>query len=79
MALLAAVTLAAPTLPLAAQTDQRVVRDLSFEGNKSIDSYTLASAIATSRSGYLARVWWVRWLGLLYCLGCAAGCRWMGW
>lgn len=64
MALLAAVTLAAPLLPLAAQSEQRVVRGLSFEGNTSIDSYTLSSAIATSPSAWLARAWWVRWLGL---------------
>jgi outer membrane protein assembly complex protein YaeT len=64
MALFAAVTLAAPLTPLAAQTDQRVVRGLSFEGNKSIDSYTLGSAIATTPSAWLARAWWVRWLGL---------------
>ncbi|HYK11787.1 MAG TPA: BamA/TamA family outer membrane protein [Gemmatimonadales bacterium] len=64
MALFAAVTLAAPTLPLAAQTDQRVVRGLSFVGNQSIDSYTLSSAIATTPSAWLARTWWVRWLGL---------------
>jgi len=64
MALLAAVTLAAPLAPLAAQNDQRVVRGLSFEGNKSIDSYTLSSAIATTPSAWLARAWWVRWLGL---------------
>lgn len=64
MALLAAVTLAAPLLPLAAQNDQRVVRGLSFEGNESIDTYTLRSAIATSNSAWLARVGWVKWLGL---------------
>ena len=64
MALFAAVTLAAPLIPLAAQNDQRVVRGLSFEGNKSIDSYTLSSAIATTPSAWLARAWWVRWLGL---------------
>lgn len=64
MALLAAVTLAAPLLPLAAQNDQRAVLGLSFEGNKALDDYTLASAIATSPSGWLASTWWVRWLGL---------------
>lgn len=64
MALLAAVTLAAPLLPLAAQNDQRVVRGLSFEGNRSIDTYTLKSAIATTPSAWLASAWWVRWLGL---------------
>lgn len=64
MALLAAVTLAASAVPLAAQTDQRVVRGLSFEGNHAIDDYTLSSAIATSPSAWLARVGWVRWLGL---------------
>ena len=57
MALFAAVTLAAPLIPLAAQNDQRVVRGLSFEGNKSIDSYTLSSAIATTPSAWLARAW----------------------
>jgi len=64
MALLAAVSLAAPVVPLAAQIEQRVVRQLSFEGNHAIDGYTLASAIATSNSAWLARAWWVRWLGL---------------
>jgi len=64
MALLAAVSLAAPTVPLAAQLEQRVVRQLSFEGNHAIDDYTLASAIATSNSAWLARAWWVRWIGL---------------
>ncbi|HWZ28686.1 MAG TPA: POTRA domain-containing protein, partial [Gemmatimonadales bacterium] len=64
MALLAAVTLAAPAVPLTGQTDQRVVRGLSFEGNHAIDDYTLSSAIATSQSAWLARVGWVRWLGL---------------
>ncbi|HTY05257.1 MAG TPA: BamA/TamA family outer membrane protein [Gemmatimonadales bacterium] len=64
MALLAAVSLAAPVVPLAAQLEQRVVRQLSFEGNHAIDAYTLSSAIATSNSAWLARSWWVRWLGL---------------
>lgn len=64
MALLAAVTLAASAVPLAAQTDQRVVRRLSFEGNHSIDSYTLGSAISTSQSSWFARAWLVRSLGL---------------
>jgi outer membrane protein insertion porin family len=64
MALLAAVTLAAPAVPLAAQSDQRVVRRLSFEGNESIDAYTLGSAISTSQSSWFARVWGVRSLGL---------------
>lgn len=64
MALLAAVSLAAPSMSLAAQGEQRVIRGLSFEGNQSIDSYTLSSAIATSESAWLARAWWVRWLGL---------------
>jgi len=64
MALLAAVTLAASAVPLAAQTDQRVVRGLSFQGNHAIDDFTLSSAIATSSSAWLASAWWVRWLGL---------------
>jgi outer membrane protein assembly complex protein YaeT len=42
-----------------------VVRDLDFEGNHAIDGYTLSISIATSRSSFAARVWWIRWLGFL--------------
>src|SRR3989442_1610936 len=57
--------LAAAPLPLAAQQEQRVVRGLSFDGNKAIDGYTLSTAIATSNSSFFASVWWLRWIGLL--------------
>ncbi len=62
--MLVAVLAAAP-LPLAAQQEQRVVRGLSFDGNKAIDSYTLSTAIATSNSSFFASVWWLRWIGFL--------------
>src|SRR2546427_4935216 len=57
--------LAAAPLPLATQQEQRVVRGLSFDGNKAIDDYTLSTAIATSNSSFFASVWWLRWIGLL--------------
>ena len=50
--------------PLAAQEDQRVVRQLEFEGNRALDDNTLEIAIATSSSSWFARVAAVRWLGL---------------
>ncbi|MBI1967626.1 MAG: BamA/TamA family outer membrane protein [Gemmatimonadetes bacterium] len=62
--LLVAVTAAARTSLAAQQVQQRVVRDLSFEGNRAIDDYTLSTAIATSASSWAARYWWVRWIGL---------------
>jgi outer membrane protein assembly complex protein YaeT len=61
LALFAAVTAAAP---LAAQQEQRVVRELSFQGNHALDDYTLSTAIATSRSSAFARLWWLRWAHL---------------
>src|SRR5256712_13832692 len=57
--------LAAAPLPLAAQQEQRVVRGLSFDGNRAIDDYTLSTAIATSNSSFFASVWWLRWIGFL--------------
>src|SRR2546428_5105384 len=57
--------LAAAPLPLATQQEQRVVRGLSFDGNKAIDDYTLSTAIATSNSSFFASVWWLRWIGFL--------------
>src|SRR5579859_2134072 len=63
-ALLVAVVSAAPLAPAAAQQEQRVVRELQFEGNHALDSYTLSSAIATSNSSWFATSWLVRWLGL---------------
>jgi len=59
------VATALAVIPLAAQQPEpRVVRELSFEGNHAIDSYTLSAAIATSRSSYFASVWWLRWTRL---------------
>jgi len=55
--------LAASTV-LPAQEQERVVRGLSFVGNKALDDYTLESAIATTKSSAWARYWIVRWLGL---------------
>ncbi|MBI3982353.1 MAG: BamA/TamA family outer membrane protein [Gemmatimonadetes bacterium] len=58
-------------LPLAAWAQDRapadepgvVVRELSFEGNQFFDDYTLRNSIATTRSGFLARVSVVREIG----------------
>jgi len=55
--------LAAPTV-LSAQDQERVVRGLSFDGNRALDDYTLASAIATTSSSWWATYWLVRWMGL---------------
>jgi len=52
------------TTVLAAQEQERVVRGLSFVGNRSLDDYTLESAIATTKSSAWARYGIVRWLGL---------------
>jgi outer membrane protein insertion porin family len=52
------------TTVLAAQEQERVVRGLSFVGNKALDDYTLESAIATTKSSAWARYGIVRWLGL---------------
>ncbi len=60
--LLLAVLAASTVLP--AQEQERVVRGLSFVGNSALDDYTLESAIATTKSGWWARKWYVRWLGL---------------
>ncbi|MGH7751205.1 MAG: POTRA domain-containing protein, partial [Gemmatimonadales bacterium] len=43
---------------------ERVVRHLDFVGNRALDDYTLASVIATTNSGWFARYWLVRWIGL---------------
>ena len=62
--LLIALSAAAP-LPLAAQQEpQRVVRDLSFEGNHALDDYTLRTAISTSSSSWFARAFLIRYFGL---------------
>ncbi|HEU4647965.1 MAG TPA: BamA/TamA family outer membrane protein [Gemmatimonadales bacterium] len=44
--------------------EQRVVRQLKFEGNSAISSETLASVIGTSSSSWFARYGLVRWIGL---------------
>lgn len=61
--LLLLAALAAPTV-LAAQDQGRVVRGLTFYGNRAIDDYTLASAIATTKSSWWATFVLVRWTGL---------------
>lgn len=57
-------TAAAATTVLPAQDQERVVRGLSFAGNRALDDLTLASAIATTGSSWWARTSWIRWLGL---------------
>src|SRR3954471_23397802 len=54
----------AATTVLFAQEQGRVVRGLTFVGNRALDNYTLESAIATTKSSAWARYWPVRWLGL---------------
>ena len=41
-----------------------VVRQLSFEGNRFIDDYTIVTSIATSPSSLVARWWLTRWMGV---------------
>jgi len=55
--------LAASTV-LSAQDQERVVRGLSFDGNRAIDGLTLESVIATTKSSAWASRWYLRWLGL---------------
>jgi outer membrane protein assembly complex protein YaeT len=52
------------TTVLSAQDQERVVRGLSFVGNRALDDVTLESAIATTKSSAWARYGIVRWLGL---------------
>ncbi|MGH7673237.1 MAG: hypothetical protein ACREMC_10070, partial [Gemmatimonadales bacterium] len=60
--MLVALSLAASSL--AAQDDQeRVVRQLTFAGNRALDDYTLSTAIGTSSSSWAARIWPNRALG----------------
>ena len=61
--LLLLAALAAPTV-LSAQDQERVVRGLSFVGNRALDKLTLESRIATTKSSGWASSWIVRWLGL---------------
>jgi outer membrane protein insertion porin family len=46
------------------QQDQRVVRQLGFEGNRAISDEVLSAAIATTNSSWFARNFFFRWLGL---------------
>src|SRR4051812_37379119 len=48
----------------AQQPGQRVVRQLSFEGNRAIADEVLAAAIVTTNSSWFARAFFFRWLGL---------------
>ena len=50
--------------PAGAQEPERVVRQLSFEGNNAISDEVLASGIATTNSSWFARAFLVRALGL---------------
>ena len=59
---LALLLTAAP--PAGAQEAGRVVRRLSFDGNKAISDELLASAISTTNSSWFARTFLFRWLGL---------------
>ena len=55
--------LAALTVPARAQGGH-VVREVSFEGNRAIDDYTLGTVIATTESSWWASEPVVRWIGL---------------
>jgi outer membrane protein insertion porin family len=46
------------------QQNQRVVRQLNFEGNRAIADEVLAAAIVTTNSSWFARTFFFRWLGL---------------
>jgi len=61
--LLLLAALAASTV-LSAQEQERVVRELAFDGNRALEDLTLESAIATTKSSWWARSPLVRWLGL---------------
>lgn len=50
--------------PAVAQTQPRVVRGLTFQGNRSLSNALLSSSIATTASSWFARVGLVRWIGL---------------
>ncbi len=59
-----AAALALGAAPAAAQEGGRVVRQLRFEGNRSIDRAVLAASIRTTSSSWFATTPLVRWLGL---------------
>ncbi|MBA3319213.1 MAG: BamA/TamA family outer membrane protein [Gemmatimonadales bacterium] len=56
--------LLAATLQAQEPAPERVVRGLSFEGNRAILGEVLAAAISTTNSSWFARSVLVRWLGL---------------
>jgi len=61
------VALLAASSVLAAQNQERqerIVRRLSFVGNRALDDYTLSSAISTTKSSWFATNPFGRWLGL---------------
>lgn len=49
---------------LAAQDGALVVRKLDFAGNKALDDVTLAAAISTTNSSFIATHWYTRWTTL---------------
>jgi outer membrane protein assembly factor BamA len=49
---------------LQAQDPERVIRGLTFEGNRAIPGEVLAAAISTTNSSWFARAFLFRWLGL---------------
>ena len=51
-------------LPLSAQEQQLIVRQLDFSGNRAISDEVLASAISTTNSSWFARNFLFRWIGL---------------
>lgn len=55
---------AAPAAVGAQQPGGLVVRKLTFEGNRAIDEATLAAAISTTSSSWLATSGLVKWIGL---------------
>lgn len=58
------IALVAFSTAAAQQPAQRVVRQLSFEGNRAISDEVLAAAIVTTNSSWFARAFFFRWLGL---------------
>jgi hypothetical protein len=51
-------------MPVAAQQNELVVRQLSFEGNQALPDEVLSSAIGTTNSSWFARAFFFRSLGL---------------
>jgi outer membrane protein assembly complex protein YaeT len=49
---------------VAQHQNQRVVRQLNFEGNRALPADVLAAAIVTTNSSWFARAFFFRWLGL---------------